>query len=160
MFGWTKPYFHLGVQSHLHCRTTAPAAALANEDFIQSLAMYSLCLGQLVLSCRHLNGRVCHAGAKRVLCSTKTRASRPTVLQLSPSSSQSRNSFRGPFGTGWSSGCQTWSPGTLADKHFGRWTSGSLHRTGESKCGTRCTLYHGGSKWLHASTWPGPGVVI
>lgn len=89
---------HLGVQSTSTAETTAPAAALANEDFIQSLAMYSLYLGQLVLSCRHLNGRGLPALELRVLCSTKTRASRPTVpSNSSPSSSQSRNSFREPI---------------------------------------------------------------
>ena len=37
----------LGVQSTSTAETMAPAAALANKDFIQSLAMYSLYLGQL-----------------------------------------------------------------------------------------------------------------
>ena len=93
----------LGVQPTSTTENTALAAALAHEDFIQSLAMYSLYLGQLVLSLRHLNGRGLPAPELRVLCSTKTRASRPIVpSDSSPtvsslSRSQSRNSFREPI---------------------------------------------------------------
>lgn len=77
---------------------TALAAALANKDFIQSLAIYNLDFGQPVLLLRHLNGRGLPAPQLRVLCSTKKRAQKPIVpCASSLTNSQSRNSFREPI---------------------------------------------------------------
>lgn len=97
-----KPLY-LGGKPTSTAENTALAAALANEDFIQSLAIYRLYLGQPVLSLRHLNGRGLPAPELRVLCSTKRGTKRPLFLSDSSpmlsslTNSQSRNSFREPI---------------------------------------------------------------
>lgn len=94
---------YLSVESTSTAENTALAAALANEDFIQSLAIYRVYLGQPVLLLRHLNGRGLPAPELRVLCSTKRRAKKPIVpsdpspMVSSRTDSQSRNSFREPI---------------------------------------------------------------
>jgi len=65
-----KPLY-LGGEPPSTAENTALAAALANKDFIQSLADNRSYPGQPALLLRHLNGRGLPAPELRVLCSTK-----------------------------------------------------------------------------------------
>lgn len=123
-FGWTKPALHLGVQSTSHCRTRSSSSSSGQPRILFSHWLCaSLYLGQLVLSCRHLSGRGLPALELRVLCSTKTRARRPTVPSTPrPQQSVQKQLPRAHSGPGWSGRMSN-----LESRHFWQTnTSGTL----------------------------------